>query len=883
MSLFSRILNVFRSGKLNRDLDEELASHLEEAVASGRDPNEARRALGSPLRHREASRDAKLLVWLDSLRCDAVFGWRQLGKHKITSAAAILSLALAMGSCTAAFRLIDALLFRPLPISHPERLYAVVRYGLGPSGDFRISDATEYPCFRQMRAAVAGRAKLIAVSYAQRDDITYATDNEMEKAYRQYVSGWTFSDFGLQPALGRLFTDADDVTPGAHPVAVLSYDYWKRRFGLDPGVIGRTFHKDNDLFTIVGVAPKDFTGTEPGVSVDIFLPTMMHEGVTHVDWSWFRTLAIVSPGTTPDSVRDTLQRIVRGSLEERAKSWTAESPEFIKNVLDQKVLVLPAASGWSGMQDDYRSFLAVLAGLVALVLLIACANVANLMAAQAAARAREMALRVSIGAGRRRLIQLVLVESAWIALLAAALGAFFAWWAAPFVVGRINPPDDPASLRMPADWRVLGFAALLTFAITFLFGLAPALRASGVKPASALKGGENPHHRPRLMYALVAAQVAFCFVVTFAAGLFVATFKRLANQPTGFSSERLLILDATSHQPQPSAVWDQVAAHLRSVSGVESVGFSEWPLLEGDGWNGFIWVNGAATNVLADLLAVSPNWLDTMKIPLIDGRDLRPEDAYPNVAIVNEAFAQQCFGVTDPVGRYFEQDVVAGSRKRIQVVGLVANARYRNMREPIPATAYVPFNALDAKGAVDPKQSGSFIVRTSAANPLWMASLLRQEVPRARPELRVSNVRTQLEVNRAQTVRERLLAMLALFFAAVALLLTAVGLYGVLHYSVIQRRREIGVRIAIGAQPGAIARLITRSVVFMVAAGAAPGVAAGIAFAHFIESLLYQVKSTDATVLSVPAVTVLVTAALAALPPILQASRIDPASMLRAE
>ena len=754
MSLWSRITNVLRQDGLRREIDEELASHIEEAIEQGRDPAEARRAFGSVLRHRESSRDVRLIAWLDSLRADAVFGWRQLQKRKATSAAAILSLALAIGACTSAFRLIDALLLRPLPVANPERLYMVGREGIDPGGNFRIGEASEYPLFRQMRAAVKEDAELIAISYASRADVTYGSDEEMEKAHREYVSGWMFPLFGLRPTAGRLFTENDDLTPGAHPYAVLSYDYWTRRFGRDPKAIGSTFRMGNNLFEIAGVAEAGFTGTEPGVFVDIFIPTMMHEGVTRSDWSWFRTLAVLKPGAAVQRVRAKLQPVLRAFQEERAKVWTGQTKLFIDRFLDQTVVLESAASGISGTQRDYRRSLIVLGALVALVLLIACANVANLMTAQAAARARETALRVSIGAGRWRLVQLVLVESAMLALLAAAVGSIFAWWAAPFVVSMINPPDNPARLFLPADWRVLGFGLALALGVTFLFGLAPALRASSVRPASALKGGDDPHSRRRLMHALIAVQVAFCFIVHFAAGLFVATFERLANQSTGFSAERLLVLDTVARSAQPPAVWDQVSEHLREAPGVESVALSGFPLMGGNGWNGFIWVNSEPTEVLSYFLGVSAGWTETMGISLIDGRQLRAAETYPGVAIVNEAFAKQIFGGENPIGRWFEKETGNGvTRDRFQVVGLVRDARYRSMREPITPTAYVPFHSLDAEGALQLKTSGAFMVRTSSPDPLALASILRQEVPKARSEFRVSNLRTQQELVLSHTVR----------------------------------------------------------------------------------------------------------------------------------
>jgi predicted permease len=877
MSLWSRIANIVRSDGLNREIDEELQSHLEQAIEDGRDPAEAQRALGSLLRHREESRDIRLIPWLDSLRADTIFGWRQLMKKKVTSAAAILSLALAIGACTSAFRLIDAMLLRPLPVTEPERLHALTHQGVGPDGELKTSDSFEYPLFRQMRAAVKDQAELIAISYADRTDVTYGSDQEIEKAYLQYVSGWMFDSFGLKPALGRLLTENDDLKPSAHPYAVLSYDYWVHRFGQDPKVLGKTFRMGTDLYKIVGVAEERFTGIEPGTVTGIFVPTMMHSGIMRSDWQWFRTLVRLKPGVAADVVRERLATLFRAFGEERAKGFIGVPKYEIDAFLKQTLLLEPAAAGISKLQNDYRRALTALGVLVGLVLLIACANVANLMTAQAATRAREMALRVSLGAGRSRLVQLVLVESSWLAFLAAAIGWLFSWWSAPFVVSKINPPDNPARLFLPADWRVLGFAVVLTLGVTFLFGLAPALRASAIKPASALKGGEDPHSRRRLMHALIAIQVAFCFVVLFVAGLFITTFEHLSHQPIGFSAERLLTVDTVTVRPEPAALWEQVAAHLRGEPGVETVALSEWPLLMGGSWNGFISINGAPpSNVPSLFLNVSPGWVGTMKIPLLGGRDFRANDASPNVAVVNNAFAMQYFDGDNPIGKTFERRNPEGVSTRYQIVGLVGDTRYRNMRESISPIAYFPFDSIVAR-------AGTFIVRTSSSNPLALASILRREVARARPEFAVSNIRTQEEINQSHTIRERLLAMLALFFAVVALLLAAVGLYGVLDYSVLQRRREIGIRMAIGAQAVNVVRLVTVDVFSMVIVGALAGLALGLASVRSVESLLFQVKATDLGVLALPSLALITAVLLAALPAVIRAVQIDPATMLRSE
>lgn len=879
MSLWSRIGNVFRGDRLSLEIDEELQSHLAEAAEQGRDPGEARRAFGSALRQREESRDIRLIGWLDSLRADAVFGWRHLMKKKVTSAAAILSLALGIGACTSAFRLIDALLLRTLPVTHPERLFALYREGIGFDGKPQSFDGWAHPSFRQMRAAVKGEAELMAVSYAEAKDVSFRSGEEMEKACLQYVSGWMFDSFGLRPSAGRLFTENDDVTPGGHPYAVLSYDYWKRRFGLDAAVIGRSFQMGERVYEIVGVGPEPFTGTETGTVTDIFVPTMMHPGAVRDDQTWHRTLARLKPGVEKEPVRQKLHAASRAFELERAKGFTGMTKQNIDHFIDQTLKLAPASAGFSDIQREYRSALMALGVLVVLVLLIACANVANLMMAQAGARAREMALRVSIGAGRARLAQLVLVESAWLAFLAAVGGGWFAWWAAPFVVDRINPANNPARLALPGDWRVFGFGLALTVAVTFLFGLAPALRASAVKPAHALKGGSDPHARRRLMQGLIAAQVAFCFLVLFIAGLFAATFQRLSNRPMGFSTERILTLDVVAQRAQLPVFWDQLAVQVGAVPGVEAVAIAGWPLLRNDAWNGFVSVNGAPPGPeLAYFLNVSPGWLGVMKIPLMAGTDFRPSDTSPGAAVVNETFARQYFHGESPLGKRF-----AKGKSLYQVVGVAADAPYRSLREPILPVAYVPFHPLDDNGALRPIRAGTFVVRTSSANSLALVSTLRREVARGGGGFRVSTALTQEELVNAQTVRERLLAMLSLFFAAVALLLAGIGLYGVLDYSVLQRRREIGIRMAIGAQAWDIASRVTAQTFQMVLVGSVGGIVLGVLSARYLESLLYNVRANDAAMFSLPAMAIVAAALVSALPAVVRAVRIDPAAILRSE
>ena len=883
MSLWSRVTNAVRGEQLSRDIAEEMESHIAEAVEQGRDPDEARRALGrndQQRQQRETSYEIRTLGWLELLRADMTFGYRQLKRNKVTSAVAILSLALAMGACIGAFRLIDALLWRPLPVAHAERLHALSREAFDLQGKPMRTDLWAYPSFSLMRDAVKDQADLIAVSPASRTDLTYGSDQDMEKANVQYVSGSMFQAFRLQPALGRLLAEDDDRTPGSHPYAVLSYDYWRQRFGKDPRVVGRTMRYGKELYEITGVVNGPFTGTEPGTMTDIFLPVMMHPAVTHSDASWARTLLLVKPETALEPLRQQLSAISRAFEQERAKGFTGADKIFFQKIIDATLLIEPAGAGISSLQEEYRKALGILGVLVAMVLFIACANVANLKMAQSATRSREMALRVAIGAGRGRLVQMLLVENAMLAVLAASLGAVFAWRSAPLVVTMIQSSDTPVRLLLYTNWRVLGFGAGLVFCVLLLFGVLPALRASAVKPVSALKGGDDdPHSRRRLMHGMIAAQVAFCFLVIFMSGLFVRTFESLSNKPLGFSPEKLLLLDVVTQQGQPPVVWDQIADRLQNVPGVERVAIAGWPLLSGFAWNNFVSVGGAPpSTIFTYLLAISPGWSETMKIPLLDGRDFRSGDTTPGEAIVNQTFVKTFFDGKNPIGKTFQE-----RDNHYQVVGLVADAPYGNLRDAIVPVAYIPFHEVNAQGVSQPETQETFLVRTSGSNPLALASVLRKAIPQARAGFRVSNLRTQSDLVRAQTVRERLLAMLAAFFSLVALLLAAIGLYGVLSYSLQQREHEFGIRIAVGAGIGDIAWQATSRVFLMVMTGAVIGGALGIASVRYVETLLYGVRGSDPVMLTGPALVLLAIALLSALPVIARASRIDPKIMLRAE
>ncbi len=888
-----RLWGTLGRGRRDADLEMELRLHAElateEAQRRGVPSSDAARAarlrIGSRGQAMDALRDQRGVPRLDALAADVVFGWRQLNKHRSASSVAIVSLGLAMGATTAAFRLVDAVLVRPLPVADPDRLFAVATTFVDSESRPDYADDFDYPTFRAYAQAAGDRADVMVVGLTARQPVTFAAGDEPEIAFRQFVSGNVFGSLRLTPALGRLLGPDDDRTPGGHPVAVVSHDYWTRRFGRDPSVVGRTIRAGSQQYEIVGVAPKRFTGTEPGMVTDLFLPAMMNtQALNSPGWSWFRIWVRPKPGVAPEQIRQVLQARYSADQRRRLESLPADTPkEKIEAYLSEQIRLLRAGSGVSGTQKTFRRPLLILAALAALVLLVACANVANLMSAQAMTRAREMALRVSLGASRGRLIRLVLIESALLAVAASAVGALFAEWSTPLIVSMLASAERPARLILDADWRALTIGLAVTVAVTLLFGLAPALRASAVKPISSLKG-DDARAGHRITSALIGAQMAFCVFLVFVAGLFVATFDRLANQPLGFAHDRLLLVQAEARARLPADAWNRVADALRQTPGVESASLAGWAPLTGNRWRSSVRLPGEAFPANAPyFLDVAPRYFETMRVRLVDGRDFRPGDVQPRiteqqqpvsgVGIVNDAFARAYFAGQNPVGRRVIVRQAKDLETTMDIIGLSGDAAYFSVREPMRPTVYVP---------IESRNGAALIVRT-AGEPMALAALLRREVVRSRPDLRVRAVEPQTAFVRQQMIRERLLAALSSFFALIALVLAAVGLYGVLHYAVVRQRREIGIRMALGARAGHVIRKVTTRMLALVCAGSLAGLVAAVAFGRVIQALLFQVSATDLSAMMMPLVALAAAAACAALPPVLRATRIDPAQTLRTE
>jgi len=889
MSWLSRLGNVFRTSKVDADLDEELRYHREarvgDLIAQGLSrveaEAEAARRFGNTLLLREQSRDVKLLPWLESILQDVRFGARSLRKNAVVTGAAMISLSLAIGACAAAFSLVDALLLRPLPVREPERLVYLTFAADVPDQDDR--DSFAYPLFERLRADARPYIDLFGTSYQSiRRAVFPDTAEQDEKVRAQYVSGDAFAILGVRAALGRLLTAADDVRPGGHPVAVLSHRFWTRRFGGDPSVIGRSFRFEQRAFEIVGVAEPRFIGVEPGRVIDLWVPNMMWraEALTHQDWSWFRILGRLKNGVSPEQARSALQATFSSVRRDRAAQVVrpGEQRERIERYVNTPLTLRSAANGPSELRKHFERPLWILVTVVALVLLIAGSNVANLFLARAAAREHEMSLRLSIGASRGRLIQQVLIESALLAGAASAFGFLFASAAAPIVVGMLAPSDSPAYLDLRMDWRLVAFLGTLGLLTTMLFGLAPALRASGTAPVVALKAaGERTGSRVHLLRPLVAAQVAFSLVVLFLGGLLLLSFAKLTKTDLGFTKSGVVLLRIESELKDPEQARDiglQLIDRVRRLPGVHGAGLSGWALFSGSGWSRNIRLPGRGPEASDPyFLGVSPGWFETMRIRLLDGRTLEPRDTEPkepSSVVVNEAFARHYFGGRRAVGLAFGRVDRQGIVQQ-DIVGVVANAKYLDLRRPAPPTVYVPHRGL-----------GTLHVRT-ADDPLALTSTVRREIQVVHPSLRVTDVYMQSTLVDNTLLRERLLALLSGFFALVGLLLAAVGVYGVLTYSVVQRTREIGIRMALGARPLVVVRSVLMHIGWALACGIGVGLAGGLYVARFVGPLLFEVEPLDIWSIALPVAVMLSAAILAALPPARRAARVDPIIALRYE
>jgi len=894
VSWLSRMANVFRSSGTDRALDDEITFHIEsriaDLVAAGmtRDDAQAlaRRQFGNRLRLREESRDVKLLPRLDSLVRDVRLASRMLRKNRLVTAAAIVSLSLALGACMAAFSLVDALILRPLPVHQPERLIYLTFPGANP--DAAEDDVFSDPAFVRLRDVGRGRVDLFAMAYANKPRVTFdVASGERETVRAQFVSGDTFERLGVGHAEGRLLTMLDDERPGMHPVAVLSHAFWMSRFGGDPAVVGRWFvmhgSKDDHHLQIVGITEAGFRGMEPGYSTDVWLPYAMQDGSTFGN-SGYRALRVIGrmkEGIAVEQARDVLQAAFTNFRHDDVANnfGPNPSPDRVAHFINAPLYVRSAATGVSQLRARFQRPLWVLSAIAALMLLIAGSNVANLFLARTAAREEEMSLRLSLGAARGRLIQQLLIESVIVASAACLVGMAFAMVAAPAVVNMLESVDDAVLLDLRVDWRLVAFTIGMTLLSGALLGLAAALRASNVEPMTALKMNRGRASvRARAMRPFVVMQVAFSLIVLFVGGLLVRSFVKLSSVNPGFAVSDVLLVSWEAVQrlepDQERTALLQVIERLRTLPDVAAVSAAEFNVL-GRAWRNNISVPGTAREAIEVTMApVTPGYFETMKIPLLAGRTFVRRDLdseTPTVIVVNESFAKRYFGDEPAVGRLFDARF-GRTRAPNEVVGVVADVRY-DLRKPPAPTIYM----------LGPLRSFSTLHVRVAGDARTIAARVHAEVHAATPFLRVTSVSSQAAMVNRTLVRERLLALLGGFFALVGLALTAVGLYGTLSYAVVQRTREIGIRVALGARTSAAVRSVLTDIGTATLIGAAGGLAGGLYASRFVATMLFEVAPLDISSLALPLGALLVTMLLAAAVPAWRAARVDPVIALRSQ
>jgi predicted permease len=834
---------------------------------------------------------------------DVRLALRGLRRSPLFATVAILSLALGIGANTAIFTLIDQILLRKLPVSHPEQL--VMLYQQGPhNGSNMGSRMHSYPIYQDYQQKAEPLSEVLC---RRLFDASVAIDNSTERVDAEMVSGNYFTMLGVKPALGRVFNSKeDDQVYRGHPVAVISYAYWESRFAKDPNVIGRKIRINDYPMTIVGVSQAGFAGLDPSRSPQIrvpilMLPVMMPEwSWVHMDdrrTRWVQVFGRLKPGYSIQSAGAPLQglftqiRTYEMTLP-AAKDWSKYSREqFMKG----RLLLTAADLGYSPLRNDFSTALVVLMCMVGLVLLIACANVANLLIARAFARQKEIAVRLSLGASRGRLVRQLLVESLVLSVAGGALGLVVAFLLTRSLLSFIPTGDQPLLITPHPDARILAFTLGLTFVTGIVFGLLPALRASRPDPWTTLKdtmgsiagtGGSL-----FLRKGLVTAQVALSFLLLFGAGLFVRSLQNLKTTQTGVELDNLVsfqISPALSgyDDPRGQIFYRNLLDRLRAMPGIKSVGQASVPILSGDEWDSTMSVEGHKSkdgeDMQAFMNALSPGYFTTMHIPLIAGRDFKDSDSRPigddptkwnGVAIVNRSFAEHFFPGQNAVGRHVGWGDGPKSKLNIEIVGVVGDSLYEGPREGVHRQAFIPTYG---------KGSSVFYLRTLASSAATYGQI-RNEVRQLDPNLPIYAMKT-VEAQLDETLlTDRLIAMLSAGFGLLATLLASIGLYGVMAFVVARRKKELGIRLALGAQPSFVIWMVMREVLGLLAIGLAIGIPAAMGLGGYVANQLYGIKGHDPLIAVATVVLLSIVSALAGLIPATRASQIDPILALRTE
>ncbi len=829
---------------------------------------------------------------------DVRYALRQMRKSPGFTLVAVLTLALGIGANTGIFTLVNAVLLKSLPVPDPEQLF-LVRMSDRLAENTRFS----YPQFRDMRAALPQAASVAAMTWPS-DFYANFGNRQPEMVRGQLVSGNYFQTIETYPALGRLLTVDDDRTVGGSPVAVISYGCWQRRFGQDRNLIGRKIIVNGMPLEIVGVAAPGFFGAKAGTAPEFWLPTMMQSAVHYAqhysqteaaefdkpwiaqqDISWLQLIVRVkSPQALPQADA-ALNQLFRQDFERAVLKLT--DPQERRAFLRTRLELEPGGRGLPSLRRSFSQSLTVLMGTVGLVLLIACANLANLLLARAAVREREIAVRLSLGATRARLVRQLLTECVLMSGFGAVLGVGVAYWCSAVLPKWASSGATPISLNLAPDARVLFFSTAVALLTGFLFGLAPAVQGTRVEPARALKasarGFAGSGRGWSLKQTLVASQVALSLVLLVGAGLFLRTLRNFSELDPGFDRDHILTVWLDTHmagykQEQLSALYERLIERVEAIPGVRSASLASCGLAIGCGDSSDIYLPGIPhTNGETDAQErrVSHHFFDTVGIPLVEGRDFATTDNEKTLAvtIVNQTFVREFLKDKNPIGQYFGYDTA--NDHRFQIVGVVKDARVNDIRESAPPMIYHSI----AQDAIDVE---SLDVRTFA-DPSRLISQVRQAVRSVDPNLPIGGIATLAEQVSSNLAQQRLIARLTTIFGALALGLACLGLYGVMSYTVARRTSELGIRLALGSTRWSALWVVLRESFIVIGAGILVGACLSLAGTRLVSSMLFGLSPHDPLTLAAAAMLLLLVSVASGLLPAWRAAQVDPMAALRHE
>jgi predicted permease len=919
-----RLRAIFIKPMMETELEEEVRFHLEKEIEQnitrGMSPEEARlaalRSFGGVERVKDESRDERGIRFLEEIGQDLNYGTRVLRRSPGFTFVAVITLALGIGANTAIFSVIDAVLLKMLPVKNPEQLVLLKH------SDSRATIIPfHYGAYKQFRDHNDVFSGVLAYHPLR---LTVSVDNQPEPAVAgQLVSGNYFAVLGVNAAPGRTIFQEDDRAAGEHPVCVISYNYWQRRFAGDPAVVGKTIHISNAPFTIIGVTPPEFFGLEVGSSMDISVPLTMQQQVMPGIGSFannysnsFTVIGRLRPGITLLQAQSSLSVLYQQVIAEMV-SRLAGTPKYsaARALLEQRVVLEPGGRGLSELRRQFSRSLLALMGVVALVLAVACANVAGLLLARAVARRKEIAIRLALGISRPRLIRQLLIESVLLSSIGGLLGLLIARFGTRLLLPFLSQGEIPTQLNLSPDAYVLSFTATVAVLVGLLFGLAPAFLASRVEMNTALKndalgiGARGAHLTFGQLF--VIAQVALSLLLLVGSGLFVQSLQNLQRVDAGFVHENVLVMKlepigSDRKTPQLGLLYDELLKRVEAIPGVRMaslVGYSpmsrrEWLVM---GQNAGTWTQISVQGYMPQpgeemnihWMQVYPKSFATLGIPLVAGRDFGPQDRrqsrgrassgvpappFAYVGIINESMARRFYGNESPIGQRFGIPLYGGPEpwRWIEIVGVVKDVKYTSMRDAAREMFYLPFQPVDGRGQMT-------LVARMAGDPTPVAAAIRREARGLDPAMPMFEVETLATQVADSLSEERLLATLSGGFGIVVLLLSCLGLHSILSYSIARRTREIGIRMALGAGQRDILKLVVGHGMLLTLLGVAAGLAAAFALTRLMKTLLFEVSPTDPLTFSLIALLLLAVALLACWIPARRAAKVDPIAALRYE